>query len=74
MKPQGRGTDSLLRAVRAAGFREKTIQKKDSLIECARSESQGWISEKYAISGRGEVFFLDIPSPETPGFKPLELG
>jgi len=28
MKPQGRGANSLLREVRAAGFREKTTRKK----------------------------------------------
>ena len=65
MKPQGRGTDSLLRAVRAAGFREKTIQKKDSLIERARSESQGWMSRKIRGIRPRRDFFLDIPFHRT---------
>ena len=36
----------------------------------------GWMSERISLRlpVAGEVFFLDIPSPETPAFKPPELG
>src|ERR1700730_16553621 len=62
MKPQGRGTNSLLRAVRPAAFREKTTRKK-RLADRARTFRKSGVGcpETHSVSGRGEVFFLTSP-------------
>src|SRR6266478_1665861 len=63
MKPQGRGTNSLLRAVHdQQAFGRRPLARRDSLIERARSESQSWTSRKTrGVRPRGEVFFLTSP-------------
>jgi hypothetical protein len=70
MKPQGKGTNSLLRAVRAAGFREKTTRKK-RLTDRERTFKQleAGCPRKIlpAPSRRGDIS-LDIPFHRTSPF------
>ena len=61
MKPLGRKTNSLIRTARAAGLREKTTRKK-RLTDRARTFRKSGldVQKKYAASGSGGVFLLDI--------------
>src|ERR1700675_732994 len=62
LKPQGRGENSLLRAVRAAGFREKTTSKKRLADRARTFRKSGLDVQKHTLHpAAGKFFFLTSP-------------